>query len=140
MINLPESLHQNLKFHHTGVLVTDLPESMKNYAFLLGEKAVSEIQDIENQQILVSFVEVAPNVFIELIQPKNGNTNFDKFFKKGINFYHIGFLSNDFDAISSKLLEQDFRLINTFTSAAFDNKRCSFFMSNELHIIEIIES
>ena len=138
--NLSTAIHANLTFHHTGVLVSDINEAIKNYTTLLGENAVSEIQDIDNQNILVCFVALTPNVYIELIQPKTGNTNFDKFFKKGINFYHIGFLCQNFDAVCGLLQDIDFKLINTFTSSAFGNKRCSFFMSNELHIIEIIET
>lgn len=139
MISLIHNINKSLKFHHTGVLVNNLQESILNYSLLFGAQAISKIHDIKSQQITVCFVKISDDVYLELIQPNEGNTNFDKFFKKGINFYHIGFKCFDFEKTFENLLKNDFRHISTLCSEAFDNKRCAFFMSNELHVIEIIE-
>ena len=140
MLDLNSDLYKNLEFHHLGVLVADLQQAIINYSLLFGKESISKIYDIESQQIRVCFVNTGKNSFLELIQPNIGNTSFDKFFKKNINFYHIAFLTKTFDSTTQDLLNNDFKCINTFQSEAFENKRCAFFMSNEMHIIEIIES
>jgi hypothetical protein len=59
--------------------------------------------------------------------------------KKGISFYHLAFIVLNFDERLELLQNQNFRLISVFNSEAFENRRCAFLYSPEMHLIEIIE-
>ena len=129
----------NLVFHHTGILVKNIEDTVLYYKTIFGENSASKIQIIENQKVSVCFITIGIDCYLELIEPFEGNSDYNTMFKRGITYYHNGYTTTEFDITLKLLLEQDFRLLSTFNSEAFDGKRCSFLISKKMHLFELIE-
>ena len=129
-----------LELHHIGCLVDNIEESVQRYKRLFKETQASEIVFISAQQVNVCFVKVPiHNVFLELIESKAEDSVISKLKNKGFTYYHLGYYVKDMQKTIETLEDENFKFINTFTSEAFNNKKCSFLMSPEMHLIELIE-
>jgi len=132
------SNHQ-LQFHHTGCLTDDIEASKEVYAGLFGFTSISATFTIESQQVKVCFIQTAPGVYIELVQPAEMNSFFAKIQKSKNPYYHIGYTSTAYDAALKTMIEKGCHMISEFHSEAFEGKRCSFLYTPEMHLVEIIE-
>ena len=79
------------------------------------------------------------NTFLELIEPTDKAVRLKKMLSKGINYYHLGFETNNFEDELLKLQSLQYKQMPTFESEAFGCKRCVFFISPESQLVEIIE-
>jgi catechol 2,3-dioxygenase-like lactoylglutathione lyase family enzyme len=129
----------NLVFHHTGLLVKNIEDSVLYYKTIFGEKSASIIYEIESQKVKVCFITIGIDCYLELVEPFEGHSNFNTMFKRGIAYYHNGYTTTTFDETLESLLGKDFRILSTFNSEAFDGKRCSFLISKKMHLFELIE-
>lgn len=132
-----------MKLHHVGCLVKTIETGIEQYKSLHESVSVSQIYEIESQEVRVCFVHISDenSTCIELVQPMNETSFLYKLMtKKGVNFYHLGFLVSDIDRKSAELEAKDYRLVNSFTSEAFDGRKCVFLYSPDLHLIELIEA
>jgi catechol 2,3-dioxygenase-like lactoylglutathione lyase family enzyme len=128
-----------LRFHHVGCLTENMEESLAFYRDQLGFTRMSKVYDITAQQVKVCFVEMADGSFIEFVEPSATNAGLRKILKSNNPYYHMGFLTPHFDATIESLEKGDCRLVNTFHSEAFGNRRCAFLYSPAMQLIEIIE-
>lgn len=126
------------QYHHTGCLVRDMKTSVEFYTQTLGFKKVSEDFYISSQKVHVCFLENGPSSFLELVMPDEDNQTLVDMLNQKTNYYHIGYLVDDFDA-ALKAVENNTYRVNTFRSEAFNNKQCAFVFTQELHLIELIE-
>ena len=123
-----------LYFHHIGCLVEDIDKAKKEYA-KFANVTPSKTISIESQGVSVSFCGE-----IELIQP-HSNMSLHKLIKKNINFYHVAYVSDDFDDDIERLKKDNYMIVaDSFKSEAFKFKRCQFLRNNLFHLLEIIES
>jgi methylmalonyl-CoA/ethylmalonyl-CoA epimerase len=134
-MKLPESL----RLHHVGCLTEDIETSLNNYVDILGFRKASDITVISHQQVKVCFVEVAPDVYLELVEPTGENPALTKILRSKNPYYHTGYLVKDISATIEQLQADGFYLVNRFISEAFENKECAFLYTGEMHLIEIIE-
>jgi len=134
------SIGESLTYHHSAILVKNMQEAVENYAALFGAGAVSQVYSISSQLVNVCFVSTGNNTNIELVQPFAGNNAFDAYFKRGIHYYHIAYKAQNFDEATEQLVTAGYRLLNTFFSEAFNNKRCAFLLTPQGHLTEIIEA
>ncbi|MBU2019055.1 MAG: VOC family protein [Bacteroidetes bacterium] len=130
----------NLQFHHTGLAVDSIEDSLDYYRKLFGSEKISKTYSISSQHVSVCFVEVGPNVFLELIEAKGDDSSIHRMRKKGVSYYHVAYLTKTIEETVSKLVELNFKPMEYFNSEAFDNKRCIFLFSPEAELIELIES
>lgn len=128
-----------LRFHHTGCLTENIETSKEVYKNTLGFSSVSETFYISNQQVKVCFIEVAPEVFIELVEPQIETAFFAKILKSKNPFYHTGYFTGDFEKTLEELTGNGFYLVNRFNSEAFNNRLCAFLYTPQMQLIEIIE-
>jgi len=128
-----------LKLHHIGCLVDNIENSIKIYQPLFAYNEVSEKIYVSSQKTFVCFVKVSDNIFLELIEPEDEDSVVYKLKKKGVSYYHTAYYVDDFENAEDFFLKQNFKQINTFYSEAFKDKRCAFFVSPDMHLIEIIE-
>jgi methylmalonyl-CoA/ethylmalonyl-CoA epimerase len=133
-------LWQGLRLHHVGCLTEDIEESLNNYVNLLGFKKTSPVTLVSDQQVKVCFVETAPGVYLELVEPLGENPALKKILKSRNPYYHTGYLVKDISGTIARLQAEGFYLVNRFISEAFDNKECAFLYTREMHLIEIIEN
>ena len=132
------SLNYNMIFHHTGCLTLNIEKSLQIYQ-QMGCNTFSEIYSIPDQKVKVCFVQLSEGTFLELVEPFEDNRSLNKLLKKNASFYHLGFMTDDFENTIKQLESNSFYLINTFHSAAFSNKLCAFLFTPEMHLIEIIQ-
>ena len=128
-----------LEFHHVGTLVEDIDSAMSTYGTIFGKSNVSGKRFIKSQNVTVCFVKTGKNTFLELIQPGGEDSVVYKLLKKGITYYHIAYVVDDYNAMKAELTERNFKALDEFTSEAFKDKRCIFMFSPEGHLIELIE-
>jgi 4-hydroxyphenylpyruvate dioxygenase-like putative hemolysin len=129
----------DLKFHHTGIAVSSIEETLPNYIAIFGKENVSEKFHVSSQEVNVCFVEVSPEVYIELIESTTENSAINRMIKKGISYYHVAYLTKNIEETVSKLISLNYKEHSYFYSEAFKNKRCIFLHSPDAHLIELIE-
>jgi len=127
-----------LQFHHTGCAVKNIEETLA--AFRPFFPRISKSILISTQAVRVCFVELKPGSYIELVEAAGERPAIAVMLKRGISFYHLGFLTDHFDLALHTLAQQHYRHLETFHSEAFAGKRCAFLMSDTMQLIELIES
>ena len=127
-----------MKAHHVGCLTQNIHESIVVYASM-GFGKVSEIFNINAQNVKVCFIEIRENFFLELVEFDEDNHSFSKIFKSKNPYYHIGYLVENIVSTIQQLENEGFRVINQFNSEAFNGKLCAFLLSPEMHLVELME-
>lgn len=129
----------DLQFHHVGLLVDDIENSVEHYSNLFGGANVSDITTIASQKVKVCFVKIGGESYIELVQPVNEESVVYKLLKKRVSYYHIAYMVTDITAAVTRLEEMNYKPLEYFNSEAFGGKRCIFLFSPDAHLIELIE-
>lgn len=130
----------NLRLHHVGCLTENIEETLHTYTTVLGFKSVSGIITVQAQQVKVCFIETAPGVYLELVEPGGDNAALRKIIKSKNPYYHTGYLVTDISETVEQLQGQGFYLVNRFVSEAFENRECAFLYSPDMHLVELIET
>jgi hypothetical protein len=126
--------------HHIGYVVNTIEKGIQDYSPLtLPKSASSKVFTIADQKVKVCFLEISPNVYLELVEPLEGNEPLMKMKKRGTGFYHLGFLVDDIQAKIAEFESHNYRNINLFSSEAFGGRLCAFMLSPDLQLIEFIE-
>ena len=129
-----------MTFHHVGCLVKDMEEARTYYGGLFAGR-LSRIFRVASQSVDVCFVETGPDAYLELVCPTPaGQARFTAFIKRQTAYYHIGYLTPDFEATLVRLRATGHTIIEDFHSEAFFGRRCAFLMSPLSHVIELIEA
>lgn len=128
-----------LELHHVGCVTKSINESLVYYTQVLPFKKWGEVIYIKSQQVSVCFVEMGSKVYLELVEPTDENKSLNNLLKKGISFYHLGYFSKDVDSSADYLVSKEFRIVTSFYSEAFENKKCIFLYSPEMQLIELIQ-
>lgn len=126
-----------LRFHHVGCVVASIPLAIEAYRPLA--RSVSQVFTIAEQGVRVCFVEIAPGMHAELVEPAEGESAVGRLLKKRISFYHLAFLTTGLDSSIEDLSAQGYVHLNTFRSEAFGMRRCAFLASPVAHLVELIE-
>jgi len=128
-----------LELHHVGCVTKNINESLVYYTKVLPFKKSSEVIHIKAQKVSVCFVDMGSKVYLELVEPTNDNKSLNNLLRKGISFYHLGYFSEDVDRSADFLVSKDFRIVTSFYSEAFENKKCVFLYTPEMQLIELIQ-
>lgn len=128
-----------MKLHHIGAIVDSIEDACVTYGYMHGKIFEPKKIFISSQQVNVCFISISNDTLLELIEPAGEDSAIKKLKSKGFTFYHLGYKVSAFDKALEELDEKNFKLLNTFFSEAFMNKRCAFLYSPDMHLIEIIE-
>jgi methylmalonyl-CoA/ethylmalonyl-CoA epimerase len=128
-----------LSFHHVGLLVESIEDSIVQYAALFGSDSISNITTIESQKVKVCFVKISEASFIELVQPTDNESVVYKLLKKRMNYYHMGYKVSGIESAVDKLEKLNYKRLQFFNSEAFEGKRCIFLFTPDAYLIELIE-
>ena len=123
--------------HHIGCAVRHILDSANTYAHALGLQRRTRTFDVKSQGVRICFVELRERFYLELVEPISSPRGLDNFIKVG--FYHLCFLAEDIDEARAFLKVQRFTPMNPFQSEAFDGAVCQFFLSPQLHLIEVAQ-
>lgn len=127
-------------FHHTGMAVDSIEDTLQYYRVLFGEEKISSIYSIHSQGVNVCFVEVGPSSFLELVEAANDESSIHRMRRKGVSYYHVAYKVKDIVSCVEELEGLNFKAMSFFESEAFDNKRCIFLYTPDAQLIELIES
>jgi methylmalonyl-CoA/ethylmalonyl-CoA epimerase len=127
----------DLRLHHVGCAVASIPDAVEAYRPIA--RNVGAVIPIAAQGVAVCFVEIAPGAHVELVQPTEGTSPVGQLLKKRISYYHLGFLTADFDRTVEELTAAGHQILASFRSEAFGMRRCAFLASPVAHLIEVIE-
>lgn len=129
----------DMQFHHIGLAVESIEDSLSYYVSIFGEDNVSEKYTVHSQGVNVCFIKNSDNSFIELVEPLTQNSSIHKFLKKGISYYHMAYETVDIEVTVQKLVDLNFKNLSYFRSEAFAGRRCIFLFSPDGQLIELIE-
>ncbi|MFN8296429.1 MAG: VOC family protein [Chitinophagales bacterium] len=129
----------DLTFHHVGLLVDNIENSINHYSTIFEKNNISKVFSVQSQQVKVCFIKVGIESYIELVEPMHESSVVYKLLKKRVSYYHIGYKVKDIIAATDKLAGLNYKPMDLFHSEAFDGKRCIFLFTPEAHLIELIE-
>ncbi|MBI1311391.1 hypothetical protein GC176_08800 [bacterium] len=127
----------DLRLHHVGCAVASIETGLKPYRDALGFSRISEIITVASQNVRVCFVETAPGVFMELVEPISEDAPVSGFLKRRQYFYHVCYSTPDVVATVEHLETKGFRRLSIFDSEAFNGTPCAFLLSPELALVEL---
>ncbi|HNP96406.1 MAG TPA: methylmalonyl-CoA epimerase, partial [Cyclobacteriaceae bacterium] len=113
------------KIEHIGIAVSNLEESNRLFAKLLGTPHY-KIEEVESEGVRTSFFEVG-GVKIELLEATRPDSPIAKFIeKKGEGIHHLAFAVNDVQKSIAMQEENGFAMINKEPKDGADNKSIAF--------------
>lgn len=113
------------KIEHIGIAVSNLEESNRLFAKLLGTPHY-KIEEVESEGVRTSFFEVG-GVKIELLEATRPDSPIAKFIeKKGEGIHHLAFAVNDVQKSIVMQEENGFAMINKEPKDGADNKSIAF--------------
>ena len=137
MSQLPGDL---LTYHHTGLVVKRMADSLAHYAQVFGEDKVSQVYRIASQAVNVAFVKNGPDSYLELVEPWGEESAAYNLLKKRISYYHVAYKVSDIHQTLRRLEELNYKAMDVFASEAFDGRECAFLFSPQAHLIELIQA
>ena len=130
-----------MKFHHFGIIVSDIKKASKNLSANLPIKKKTKIFNDKNWKVKILFLFDNNNVKYEIIEPLGKSSPVYNALKNNINILnHIAYESLNFEKDCKKLIKQGLLpLTKAMSAVAFKNKKVIFFYTKENFILEIIE-
>jgi hypothetical protein len=129
----------NLTFHHTGLAVKSIDAELLHYETIFGKENISPTVYISSQNVNVCFIKIGQDICLELVEPATGDSPVSSLVKKGITYYHTGYLTENVETTILALEPLGYKCISKFNSEAFNNKKCAFLYSRSNMLIEVIE-
>jgi len=129
-------------FHHIGVAVRELQESIPSFHELFGYELTSGPFDDPIQRVSVCFLSRGDgDVVIELVAPLGPDSPVNRTLKKGGGVYHICYEVADINASIKSLTDKGSMLISGPDPAvAFDQRKIAWLMTQTLLLVELLQS
>jgi catechol 2,3-dioxygenase-like lactoylglutathione lyase family enzyme len=129
-------------FHHVGVAVRDLHDSMAVFKNLFGYKLVSGPFDDSIQNVSVCFLSRGQgDPLIELVAPLGPNSPIDLTLKKGGGTYHICYQVPDIKSAIEHLTGQgSFLLSGPVPAIAFEMREIAWLMTEADLLVELVQA
>ena len=121
--------------HHVGCAVQQLEQSVEIYTDAFGLQMRSRVIEVRSQGVCVSFIRLAASFYLEFVMPTGDQARLASYLKTG--FYHLCFLVEDLSVARDQLKARHFSPLPAFRSEAFAGAACQFFLSPQLHLIEL---
>lgn len=126
-----------LSLHHIGCAVASIDAALITYRDAMGFRRVSETVTIASQQVRVCFVETAPGVYMELVEPTGEESPVSGFLQRRQHYYHACYSTENVEREVKRLEGGRFRHLSTFESEAFSGSPCAFLLSPDLALVEL---
>ena len=99
-----------MKFHHVGIVVPNIQDSLGDIGKYLQFDATTSPALIGSQKVNVCFLR-AGQAYVELIEPAEQNSPVSNFAKEGGGFHHICFEVKDIHKEIEEIIKRGGRLI-----------------------------
>ncbi len=129
----------DLKFHHTGLLVESIDESLSHYSKVFGKDNISRVYTISSQNVNVCFVNTGHGVYLELVEPAGPDSPIATLLKKKIGYYHVAYKVANIKQTVEALEKFSYKALKYFSSEAFNGSTCIFLFTPEGYLVELIE-
>lgn len=129
----------DLIFHHTGLIVDNIKDSLVHYSAVFGEECISEIYTVRSQKVKVCFVKNGKESYVELVESIDEDSPVNIMLKKKISYYHLAYKVENINNSINHLENLNYKSLGIFNSEAFNGKKCSFLYTPDGHLIELIE-
>ena len=130
-----------MKLHHIGIVVQNIQESLGELSNYLKFEETTIPALIESQKVNVCFLKTS-EVFIELIEPVDGDSPVKNFSDTGGGFHHLCFEVDDIIKTLQNLKESGARII-VEPVIGFENRLIAFVLLNmkntNCNLIELAE-
>ena len=130
-----------MKFHHVGIVVPNIHESLGEIQKFLTFEEITVPSLIGSQKVTVCFLKVG-DVFIEFIEPASDDSPVSEFVKAGGGYHHICFEVKDIHKELQNLKNRGARVI-VEPILGFENRLIAFVFLNmkntKCHLIELAE-
>jgi methylmalonyl-CoA/ethylmalonyl-CoA epimerase len=129
-------------FHHVGVAVKNLDESIPVYGDLFGYKLISGPFDDPIQKVSVCFMSRGDgDPQIELVAPLGADSPINRTLEKGGGTYHICYEVPDIDRAIEHLYRHGSLLMGKPVPAvAFGMRRIAWLMTKARLLVELVQS
>ena len=131
-----------MKFHHIGIIVKNLNQSVPILERLFNSKKYSKIIIDRKWKVKLIFIQHKKKILFEIIQPLNKKSPISNSLKKNINtINHLAFISKNFNKDKKIIIENGcIPVTQALEAIAFKKKKIQFFLAKENFLIELIES
>jgi methylmalonyl-CoA/ethylmalonyl-CoA epimerase len=131
-----------LRLHHVGILVADVPRAAAEYAERFGGRARSGVIHDPRQTAYVQFLELDGDpVFLELVAPDGPDSRLaNALAKKGGGLNHLCYAAADIEAACRDLRDRGLFLLQApVEAAAFPGRRIAWLIGRDHIPIELVE-
>jgi len=132
-----------MKFHHIGLVVSDLSKSSKILKSDFKIINTSKIYTDKKIEVKLRFIDLNNNTKLELIQPLNNKSPIKRFLdkKNTSTIHHLAYTCKDIDKTCNNFRKKGYGfLTNFFHAEAFNGSRVIFLLSPLNFIVELIEN
>jgi methylmalonyl-CoA/ethylmalonyl-CoA epimerase len=131
---------ETLTLHHIGCAVKSIPAAVDYYTRVMGFKQTTESIEVPSQRVRVCFIEIGPNVFLELVEAAGQGSPVERVLADtGGGPYHLCYRVDDLDAAIERLRAQGFFRLKRFELAAHGMKRFAFMLTPDRQLFELCE-
>ena len=103
-------------------------------------KPVSIPVGIASQRVQVAFADAGNDVLVELVAPDPDNQFLNHLLRKGVSFYHLGYLCSDIQKACADFIASGATELSRFHSEAFEGRECVFYLTPVGQMIELIDN
>ncbi len=136
-------LDHNYRFHHLGVAVPDIAQSIPVYEDLFGYKLLSGPFHDPIQKVSVCFLgrEAPGDMVIELVAPLSPDAPIQRTLKQGQSAYHVCYEVQDIDAAMVELTAKKcIVLSNPVPAVAFGGRRIGWLSTPTRQLVELLHA
>ncbi len=127
------------RFHHVGVAVREISQSVEMFARIFGAKVDSELFHDPHQGVRIQFIRLG-DLRVELLEPAAEPSPVDGVLKRGVALYHICHEVDDLDAALGDLAAAKVTIVSPAKPAvAFGGRRVAFVICQGL-LVELLET
>jgi methylmalonyl-CoA/ethylmalonyl-CoA epimerase len=129
-----------MRFHHVGIAVKNINESINAYE-ALGYSKTSEIIHDPIQKVQLCFLDKVESPTLELVAAVSSESPVNNILaKSGPTPYHNCFEVDDISESVARLKQHGYRRLSAIVPAiAFGNRKICFLYHKELGLIELLE-
>lgn len=130
---------ENLRFHHVGVAVQRIADSVSLLQGLAGATLEGGPVTDPQQGVNIQFLRLG-DLRVELLEPAAAPSPLDGILKRGISLYHVCYEVDDLESQLDSMVSAGARLVSPPKPAvAFNQRRVAFVMAQNL-MIELLET
>lgn len=129
----------DLELHHVGCLTSSIEHSVQCFAGTALAVPSGDAVRIDSQRVRVCLLPTASGAFVELVEPDADNRFLNRLLDRNVTFYHVGLLCGDLRASEDAFVANGAKVVNRFSSEAFEGRECVFLLLANGQLVELIE-